>query len=248
TMIRLKVLLSEFVPVRDGILQRKSACSGAPSLNGECEECYQKQLTIKRQAVQHGEPDKAPLILHDVLRSKGQPLDAAPRTFFEPRFGHDFSQVRVHTDARAAESARAVNALAYTVGHNVVFGSGQYSPGSEAGKHLLAHELTHVIQQGNKSSSTTTNLALGDKMDVYEHEADRRAASMVDGKQLNGHLPISQTGVAIQRQPQDAGQSPASAPPAAVGWSTDLLTIVLYSDRTDCGGMANPKGMSAYSS
>ena len=76
-----------------------------------------------------------------------QPLDRATRAFMEPRFGHDFSKVRVHTDVRAAESARAVNALAYTVGRDIVFGEGQYAPGTDVGRQLLAHELTHTIQQ-----------------------------------------------------------------------------------------------------
>ena len=70
------------------------------------------------------------------------------RTFFEPRFERDFSQVRVHADAHAAESAQAVQALAYTVGSDIVFGAGQYAPATTAGQRLLAHELTHVVQQG----------------------------------------------------------------------------------------------------
>jgi hypothetical protein len=65
----------------------------------------------------------------------------------QPRFGHDFSQVRVHADARAAESAEAVNARAFTVGQHIVFGAGLYAPSTRAGQHLLAHELTHVTQQ-----------------------------------------------------------------------------------------------------
>ena len=69
------------------------------------------------------------------------------RAYFEPRFGRDFSHVRVHTDAKAAESARVVNARAFTMGHNVVFGAGQYAPGTTMGKRLVAHELTHVMQQ-----------------------------------------------------------------------------------------------------
>jgi len=73
---------------------------------------------------------QVPPIVHDVLRSSGQPLDAGTRAFFEPRFGHDLSRVRVHTDQRAAESARAVDALAYTVGKNIVFGSGGFRPGT----------------------------------------------------------------------------------------------------------------------
>ena len=93
-------------------------------------------------------PVGVPLIVHDVLRSPGQPLDPATRAFMEPRFGHDFSKVRVHADARAAQSAQAINARAYTAGREVVFGAGQHSPDTSGGMRLLAHELTHVVQQG----------------------------------------------------------------------------------------------------
>jgi hypothetical protein len=85
--------------------------------------------------------------VHDVLRSTGQPLDAATRAFMEPRFGQDFGGVRVHADARAAESARSVRARAYTVGQHVAFRTDSYRPGTPAGQHLLAHELAHVVQQ-----------------------------------------------------------------------------------------------------
>jgi len=90
--------------------------------------------------------------IDSVLSKSGQPLDLATQTFMERRFGHDFSQVRVHTDGQAAASARAVNALAYTVGSHVVFESGQYAPHTPGGQHLLAHELTHVLQQGQGTS------------------------------------------------------------------------------------------------
>lgn len=88
-----------------------------------------------------------PPIVHEVLRSPGQPLDPNTRSYFEPRFGHDFSQVRVHTDRRASESAQAVNARAYTVGHDIVFDAGQYRTLDVEGRQLIAHELTHVAQQ-----------------------------------------------------------------------------------------------------
>jgi hypothetical protein len=94
-----------------------------------------------------------PPIVHDALHAPGQPLDAATRAFMEPRFGHDFSKVRVHTDAKAAESASAVNADAYTVGRDMVFGSRQYMPGTKMGDLLIAHELTHVVQQSRSSLS-----------------------------------------------------------------------------------------------
>lgn len=90
----------------------------------------------------------APPVVEEVVRDAGRPLDAGARAFLEPRFGHDFGGVRVHTDSRAAESAGAVHAQAYTVGPHVVFGEGKYAPGSESGMRLLAHELTHVVQQG----------------------------------------------------------------------------------------------------
>lgn len=88
--------------------------------------------------------------------SGGKPLDAAARSFFEPRFGHRFDHVRVHTDTRAAESARTMSALAYTVGRDIVFGAGQYAPDTATGRRLLAHELTHVVQQTQSSSPAMT--------------------------------------------------------------------------------------------
>ena len=80
-------------------------------------------------------------------RAGGQPLPAAVRSFFEPRFQRDFSEVRVHTHAAAAEAAQSVQARAFTLGRDVVFGEGEYAPGTGAGRQLLAHELTHVVQQ-----------------------------------------------------------------------------------------------------
>lgn len=94
-------------------------------------------------------------IVHDVLQSPGQPLDAVTRSFFEPRFGHDFGNVRVRADARATESARAVNAQAYTVGMNLVFGANRYAPTREAGQRLLVHESTHAFQQTENDDGRT---------------------------------------------------------------------------------------------
>ena len=166
--------LPSFTPARTGLLQRKCACGGTLGLEGECEECRKKRMTLQRRAVDQTEPTEVPPIVHEVLRSPGQPLDPATRAFFEPRFGHDFSKVRVHTDARAAESARAVNALAYTVGRDVVFGEEQYSPRVRAGNELIAHELTHVLQQGN-STRSQQKLELGARNDSFEQEAARLA-------------------------------------------------------------------------
>ena len=126
--------------------------------------------------------NQAPPIVHDVLRSPGRPLDTRTRAFMEPRFRHDFSHVRVHTDAKAAESAQAVNALAYTVGRDIVFGAGQYQPTTIDGCNLVAHELTHTIQQGYLNTQMLPDrLKLGDRLDPAEKEATFAAnAAMQD--------------------------------------------------------------------
>jgi Domain of unknown function (DUF4157) len=98
-------------------------------------------------------PAEAPPVVHEALSTAGQPLDPGTRRFMEPRFGHDFSQVRLHTDAKAAESAQAVNARAYTAGNDVVLGAGEYAPQSMEGRRLLAHELSHVVQKQGASSA-----------------------------------------------------------------------------------------------
>ena len=97
----------------------------------------------------------APPIVNEVLRSSGRPLDANTRDFMESRFGYDFSGVRLHTDAKAAKSAQAVNANAYTVGRHIALAEGQYAPQTLAGRQLLAHELTHVVHQTGAESGLT---------------------------------------------------------------------------------------------
>ena len=114
-----------------------------------CEECRQQQsnTVMRKSAGAEHAPALASNTIGHILRSPGQPLDFATRAFFEPRFGRDFSDVRVHTDSDAAETAAAVDAKAYTAGQDVVFGEGQYSPNSPDGMRLLAHELVHTVQQ-----------------------------------------------------------------------------------------------------
>ena len=110
----------------------------------------------------------------------------------EPRFGYDFSRVRVHTDARATQSARAVNALAYTVGRDVVFDAGQYAPHTNEGKSLMAHELTHVVQQGCHTQGPGANLAVGSADSPSERAAYGIARDVAhDGVQGATPLDIS---------------------------------------------------------
>lgn len=121
-----------------------------------------------------------------VLASPGRPLDASTREFFAARFGHDFGAVRVHDDATAAASARGVQALAYTVGRDLVFGAGQYSPGTSAGRHLLAHELTHVVQQSGMGSSPSMQRkaaispSVKSRLDDAQHRTEPAPLSPVD--------------------------------------------------------------------
>jgi hypothetical protein len=105
-----------------------------------------------------GQMKEAPANVHEALASPGRQLEPALRHDMERRFGHDFARVRVHSDATAQQSAREVGANAYTVGADLVFGSGRFSPGTPAGRRLLAHELTHVVQQGEASSVVQCDL------------------------------------------------------------------------------------------
>lgn len=115
------------------------------SEGGEEEE--NKKLQPEQQSAGSDSAEVAPPIIHEALNSSAQRLDPSTRSFMEPRFSSDFSQVRVHADERAAESASAINARAFTVDRDIVFGAGEYAPQTESGRRLLSHELTHVVQQ-----------------------------------------------------------------------------------------------------
>lgn len=125
----------------------------------------------------------APPIVQDVLAVPGQPLDGATRVFFEPRFGHDFGNVRVHADERAAESARAVHASAYTVGRDIVFASGRYNQSTVEGRRLLAHELSHVVQQGSSGPQETLQRS-GPAQPGNEDERTHRSAGLDVGLEV----------------------------------------------------------------
>jgi hypothetical protein len=183
---------------RGGWLQRKCAC-GSAGTEGECEEC--RKTALQRQAAGTGGPAAAPSIVHDVLRSPGRPLDATARRALEPRLGHDFSKVRIHADARAAASARAVGAAAYTVGPDIAFAEGQYQPATPRGQRLLAHELTHVVQQarGPLPAAPEGSLPVSDPADAAEREAERVSCSL-DGPA--GPPPI------VERPPLSLARAP----------------------------------------
>ncbi|HUV92286.1 MAG TPA: DUF4157 domain-containing protein, partial [Anaerolineales bacterium] len=107
------------------------------------------------------------------LKGGGQPLDPTTRNFFEPRFGTDFSGVRIHTDSNANHLARSINCKAFTFGQEVVFGSGQYSPGSRTGRSLLAHEITHVLQQSERRTDSKNNKT--SELEFLQHDTNATA-------------------------------------------------------------------------
>ena len=124
----------------DRIADQVLATPTHPAINGA-------PPRIQRFSGESNGLDTAPASVDRTLASPGRPLDPALRRDMEQRFGHDFSGVRVHSGTAAQQSAQDVNAIAYTVGHNIVFGADRFAPGTHEGRRLLAHELTHVVQQ-----------------------------------------------------------------------------------------------------
>jgi hypothetical protein len=145
----------------------------------------QQRLQTKRVGAIGAVPD----MVNGVMTGPGQPLDASVRAFMEPRFGHEFSGVRVHADAKAAESARAVNAFAYTLGGDIVFDDGQYAPETDTGRALLAHELVHVIQQSSDGGDSRSQLqrAVRFKADFTNVTLTKGTAATIAGDKFEYH-------------------------------------------------------------
>lgn len=162
----------------------------------------------------------------DVLGAPGHTLGESVRGFMEPRFGFDFSRVRVHTDPAAARLAEMLDALAYTVGPHVVFAPGRYEPHTSAGLRLLAHELAHVVQQSTGSTVGRENLEISPPSDAAEQEADVAAARVVANAR-SGELS-ARTGPVLQRQTpdDDAGKKPAEKEDAGEVLVGGLKTVV----------------------
>ncbi|MDX3189864.1 DUF4157 domain-containing protein [Streptomyces sp. MN03-5084-2B] len=148
------------------------------------------------------EEERSPV--HDVVGSGGgAPLDTDTRADMENRFGADFADVRIHTDGAAHDSAKSVNAQAYTVGSNIVFQRDKYDPGSDSGKHMLAHELTHVVQQRSgpvDGTDTGGGVKVSDPSDRFEREAVANADRL-----MSTPAPAAAAGPAVQRCEADGG-------------------------------------------
>jgi|GEM_PF-6607186 len=133
------------------------------SLKSKCAHCKDEESKVQGKELK-GHEQAADHTLESYvgnLYRGGQSLPSEVRNFYEPRFGYDFSNVKVHTDSVAAKSAQSINAVAYTSGNNIVFNIGQYSPATHGGKHLLAHELTHVVQQSSFNESVNRSVDRG---------------------------------------------------------------------------------------
>ncbi len=238
------------MPGMGGFLQRKCACGGTPGQTGECEACRKKKL----QRLAGNSPasssidgssssvSEVPPIVHEVLRSPGQPLDPEVRAFMEPRFGHDFTNVRVHANASAAESARAVNARAYSVENNVVFGAGGFQPHTAGGRELLAHELTHVVQQSRGAHLATSSRAI-DPDPALEAEAESVGHGIHGDGSFKTRPAVSS---ALQRKPA-GGSGKKARPPhiieVQVNQNTSQQVKAVFSDgTTEIGECSTGKG------
>jgi len=171
------------------MLKGNRTSRGASSVSAELPEKQRNQMALQRSSKGEMLVAGVPSIVHRALHSPGQPLDSTTRAFFEPRFGHDFGNVRVHADPQANESARAVNALAYTVGSHIVFDVTQYTPSTHQGRSLLAHELTHVVQQRGIPYSVGAELEIGGPDDSTEREA-ADVAKTVGGQPVGQSAPL----------------------------------------------------------
>ena len=210
-------------------------------ISRKCADCEKEdedkeKLQMKRAQGSQPQASEPPAIVHNVLRSPGQPLDAASRAYFEPRFGHDLSGVRVHTDGDAAQSAGSIGATAYTAGSNIAFAAGRYSPATSSGRRLLAHELTHVVQQralspggalsgptlvqrfvGGDVLSSTVTQAMAEAMtdDELMQQIQLLRSHLQDQPDDAGAAENLKTLEDVVRSRQAAGQTPAAPAPAA---------------------------------
>jgi len=197
------------------------ACAGCESGATPCPACEEKAAIAERKAADHASQAQTDSVSASLVESlgSGRSLDPEARAFFEPRFGADLGHVRVHTDACAAESAHALRAQAYTVGRDVVFSAGQYEPGSNAGRRLLAHELTHVVQQ-RSASIYSRDLLIAKPGDPAERDANTAPAALEQGQRAAlGNIRSTGPVVARQMDFDELGLAPSgsgSTQPASV--------------------------------
>jgi Domain of unknown function (DUF4157) len=227
-------------PVRS-LLQRKCACGTHTPGGGSCQSCAGEKSALSRKS----EPEKrlpavAPPIVHEVLRGSGRPLDKSMRALMEPRFGRDFSAVRVHSGTTAAQSARAVGAVAYTVGQDIVLGPGRRDFSGNAGRALLAHELHHTVQQRGAAAILSTPIAIEPADSAHEQEAESASASVMNGSRPITPSPqrLALARLTPEKFKEDLGSTPDQKKAIAALFS-DPKFISLWNYLRDC--LAQPK-------
>jgi len=188
-------------------------------------------------------PKVAPPVVREVLGASGRSLDVATRAFFEPRFGLDLSRVRVHADEKAAQSAQAVDAAAYTVGRDIVFDQGRYAPHTTEGRRLLGHELTHVLQQA-RSEPASAELRIGKTDDAAEKEAEGSSATTLSPWWTATRSVASHgLSVHVQRLPNNPNPNPQAMP----AWSAAQIETGIQSyDPPGCWASATAIGQAYF--
>jgi Domain of unknown function (DUF4157) len=239
-------------------VQRACAtCSGGRGLCPECEEELQRQRKEREKEFQGGaEPGLTPSVPPPLeanirsVRSRGEPLSAWQRGFFEPRFGMDFSAVRVHANPGAGELARSLDARAFTVGSDIVFGRAEYNPGSSAGLHLLAHELTHVVQQGCDSeqilqrepaSGTNPEASLAPAPTIASAIFLEHPSELYHGFDPNGQLKKLAVPEGQKRKLAVEAQ-PSGTQPNYVTTDPSLISITPIADGVEVASLSAGKG------
>jgi hypothetical protein len=275
-----------FTPVRGSMLQRKCACGGKSGPAGECEACRKKTLQRKSTALESRNDVGVPSIGHEVLGSPGQPLDSATRSFMEPRFGHDFgnvrvsatrkgnqasfalsksgddleqeadraanaimrlpeaevdprfgsdfSRVRIHADSNSAKVARSLSSRAFTVGNTIGFGAGEFAPTTASGRELLAHELAHVLQQQGPRSGAVPGMQF--KKDPKEKTKKKEAPKTPTDKERTrwrSHYASKTEAEGKFTFVKDLGLNPEEPIQEAEGWT------FFYFPRTKEGAQAD---------
>jgi hypothetical protein len=188
------------IPTRNPVLRRQCACGQHSPGGDECQSCAEKRIASRMASTAGGE-GLAPPIVHDVLHSPGQALDEGTRQFLEPRFGRDFSAVRVHAGSHAAEAARSLDARAFTVGQSIVLGQ-EHSPVTASGLRLVAHELAHTVQQADAPRSEMP-IEIGPTDHPAEREAEQLSRAVLEGE---AETPAQTADDAVQLRRDDKDQ------------------------------------------
>jgi hypothetical protein len=217
-----QVFHSELRPKASRLEEPESALALKAALSGRLDVAGPKGLVgLQRVAGNAGtaalvEEERSPVL--DTVGSGGSPLSDDVRADMEGRLGHDFGDVRVHSDGAAHESAKSVNAQAFTVGSDIVFQSGMYDPNSDSGRHMIAHELTHVVQQRNGPVDGTDaggGVKISDPSDRFEREAVANADRVMSGPAPAADVQRSaETSSALSVQREDAPMEEEEEPAA----------------------------------